>query len=286
MTDSAGRGAERIAALAALGPFFAAEAHDPGPPAAAPWRSMGELRTDPSVVRDRVTAVRGLLAAGGGQPSGAVEVRAAASVVHLGLVARLISPYLGLAVLYGEVPAGPRLDALRWQPALGGPYPLSLPASAGLPRADGLSRAAGPSEPLGPSRPVRPPGLPAAATGRYETAAAGLAREVLDGPVRELLDPFAALRVSPHILWGNAASAVNGATGMIAAARPDLAAPARALAALLLDRPPLRDTSFRTPSGAFRRRSCCLIYRAAPGGAGALCGDCALQRAVSSTRTP
>ncbi len=58
-----------------------------------------------------------------------MEFRVAASVTHLGVAARLISPVLGMAVLLGRVP---RMDPaeVRWQPVLGGPLPLSLPASA------------------------------------------------------------------------------------------------------------------------------------------------------------
>lgn len=84
--------------------------------------------------------------------------------------------------------------------------------------------------------------------------------------------------VSPHILHGNTASAVNGAATMIIAARPDLTGRTGAIASLLLTHPPLREASTTTTDGAFRRRSCCLIYRAAPGNRGALCGDCALGR--------
>ena len=46
------------------------------------------------------------------------------------------------------------------------------------------------------------------------------------------------MAVSPRVLWGNVASAVNGAATMIAAARPDLAGPAaEAAAAMLRTRP-------------------------------------------------
>jgi ferric iron reductase protein FhuF len=65
---------------------------------------------------------------------------------------------------------------------------------------------------------------------------------------------------------------------MVAAARPDLAGRVRVVADRLLDSEPLLGAGTRTREGAFRRRSCCLIYRAAPGGSGALCGDCALRR--------
>jgi ferric iron reductase protein FhuF len=83
--------------------------------------------------------------------------------------------------------------------------------------------------------------------------------------------------VSARILWGNAASAVHGAATVLAANRPDRAAPARQLAALLLARPPLRGTGTWTADGGFRRRSCCLIYRAAAAPE-AICGDCVLRR--------
>ena len=268
MTADPADGDERTA-LAELGPFFAVETHpapgsarcgpapaEPGPPdhgaAPPPWRSMAELADGSDVLRDRVAAVRGVLAAGGGQRPEAVETRVAASVVHLGLTARVVSPYLALAVLRGWTPSTLCLADLRWRPALGGPFPLSLPITADGTCGDSYGD---------------PPAL-----------ADALVRALCEGPVRELADAGAAFRVSPHVLWGNAASAVHGAARMIGAARPDAAGRALDLAGLLLERGPLRGTGSRTPAGAFRRRSCCLIYRAAPGGSGALCGDCVLPR--------
>ena len=191
---------------------------------------------------------QGDLAAAGGQPPDAVEPRVAASVAHLGLAARLVSPALAAAVLHGR-PLHYELAALRWQPALGGPVPVSLPDDALHP-------------------PVASPGQ----------LADTVARLLLDGPLAELACRVGALGVSPHILLGNTASAVNGAATALAAARPELAPCTHAFAALLLDRAPLRPQSARTAARAFRRRSCCLIYRAAPDRAGALCGDCALRR--------
>jgi hypothetical protein len=257
---------------AALGPFFAVASHDQGDhqgtSGGAPWRSMAELTGGGAALGDRVAAVRGLLAAGGGQAAGAVELRVAASVTHLGLVARVLSPYLAAALLYGWAPERPRLAELRWQPVLGRPFPLSLPRASARPPADGAAPPAGPAT-----------ASPAGQAALADALAGGL----LAGPVAELAGPFAAMGVSPHILRGNTASAVNGAAAMAAAADPALAARARALAALLLERPPLRGAAGRTAAGAFRRRSCCLIYRAAPGGAGALCGDCVLRRTVDQT---
>jgi hypothetical protein len=289
----------RTAELASLGPFFAAEGHSAGSAGAGPagasgtsgpsgaWRSMGELADGGSALSDRVSAVRRYLAAaGGGREAEAVELRVAASVAHLGLVARVLSPALALAVLRDEVTAGLRLADLRWQPVLGGPFPLSWPDPTVEPRGT-------PPGGLG----SRPGGSPEARS--VGPLADALVRHFLAGPVRELADAFTPFKVSPHILWGNTASALNGAAALLAGARPPEADRVRSLAALLLDRPPLRGSSTgsgtgtrtgsRTAAGAapagasaagsagpFRRRSCCLIYRAAPGGAGALCGDCVL----------
>lgn len=237
-----------IEEITALGPFFAVATHPAGAPPAGPWQPL----TGP-LLAERAAGVRAYLAAAGGQPPEAVEPRVAASVAHLGLAARLVSPALAAAVLHGRV-LGCDLGAVRWQPALGGPVPLSLPDDALLPP------AAAPS------------------AGRLADA---VARRVLDGPLAELAGLFGASGVSPHILLGNTASAVNGAATALGAARPELAARARAFTALLLERPPLRPQRGRTPAGAFRRRSCCLIYRAAPGRAGALCGDCVLHGATA-----
>lgn len=267
--------------IAALGPFFAFTAYPPHdrdtetpprpaaggapagaatgdrPPAvpgydAAPWQ-----RLDGAAVAARVTAVRGRLAAAGGQPPEAVEVRVAASVGHLGLAARLLSPELAAAVLHGTL-LDHTLAAVRWQPVLGGPAPLLLPAPP---------RHAEPGE--GGPRAVAPNALVDAFAARLGS-----------GPLAELAAHHVPFGVSPHILAGNTASAVNGAAAMIAAARPALAHSAIAFAAALLDREPLRAQADRTAAGTFRRRSCCLIYRAAPGRRGALCGDCALHRAL------
>ena len=240
--------------LAALGPFFAVAAHAPNahpdarPDAAppAPWRVFGELTADPAVLRDRVDRVRAHLAAAGRQPVEAVELRVAASVAHLGLTARLLSPALALAALHG---ARPCLDlgALRWQPELGGAYPLSLPLS---------DLGQGPAPDPDP---------------------AGWADALLAGPVRELVRAVARLSVAEQILWGNVASAVDAAARVAGAAVPERAARLRATAGLLLEHPLLRAAhTADTGTGRFRRRSCCLIYRAAPGRAGGLCGDCVL----------
>ncbi|MGW5352958.1 (2Fe-2S)-binding protein [Streptomyces sp. NPDC004031] len=242
--------------ITALGPFFAFTTHpdpaaDPGRAAPGPAAGAGSgepvwQALDGPAVAARAEAVRAWLAAASGRPPEAVEARVGASVAHLGLAARLVSPALAAAVLHGVL-LDHRLAAVRWQPVLGGPAPLSLPAAA-----------------------LRGPALPPA------PLADAFAARLHDGPLAELAALHVPLGVSRHILLGNTASAVNGAAAMIAGARPDLAAATARFATALLDRAPLRAQRARTPAGAFRRRSCCLIYRAAPDRRGALCGDCAL----------
>lgn len=236
-------GAAMLDELAALGPFFALHTHDRDAPAQPPWQDMRVLVEDPRVLRERVDGVRTHLAAAGAQPLAAVELRVAASVTQLGLTARLVSPTLAVAALTGTWPR-PALDRTRWQPVPGGAFPLSFD------------------------------------TGAFAT---GTPEDLVDGPVRALVHATAELSVSPKVLWGNVASAVNGAATVLAGQRPDRAAEARAAAALLLAHPALRGTALTgtavTGAGTrFRRSSCCLIYRAAPGRAGALCGDCVLSR--------
>ncbi|HEY3607545.1 MAG TPA: hypothetical protein VGL06_08600, partial [Pseudonocardiaceae bacterium] len=106
-----------------FGPFFAIETHPAGEPPRPPWRLMRELADDPAVLADRVRAVRTHLAAG--RPVDTVEPRVAASVAHLGLVARLVSPVLGAAATDRVVPDLDLRDTW-WQPVLGGAFPLSV----------------------------------------------------------------------------------------------------------------------------------------------------------------
>jgi hypothetical protein len=247
VTRGAQPGAPETAALAELGGYFAVASHDPDSAIAAPWLPLEALTGSAPVLRDRIAAVRSALAAAAGREPQAVEFRVAASVTHLGIAARLISPALGMAVVSGAVQ---RMSAARWQPALGGAFPLSLPAGSAL--------------------------RPGAGRDDEDALAAGLCAHVVDGPVRSVTDMVAAMSVPPAVLWGNVASAVNGAASMIAAARPGLAARAQGVSAAVLRRPPLAGTSAGAPGTGFRRRNCCLIYRISPASSPAFCGDCIL----------
>ena len=91
--------------LAGFGPFFAVVRHQDPP--AAPWRPMAELIDDPEALTARVRKVRSALM-GNGEP----EIRVAASVAHLGLVARLIAPMIGTAAAAELAAASAALSAV------------------------------------------------------------------------------------------------------------------------------------------------------------------------------
>ena len=236
--------------LAALGPYFAVDVHRPGAPLRSPWQPLGELIGSPDALAARIGEVRGRLAAAASCPAADVEFRVAASIAQLGLCARLLSPALGAAALGQALPVD--TAQARWVPALGGPFRLSLPAST----AEASTAEASTAE----------------ASTAAGTAAIG---ELLAGPVAQIVRVVEAMAVSPQVLWGNVASAVNGAATMIAAARPHLTDAAAEAAAAILTYPALTGTYQGRPLAGFRRGNCCLIYRLSPERP-AYCGDCVL----------
>ncbi|MCX4736260.1 (2Fe-2S)-binding protein [Streptomyces sp. NBC_01363] len=176
---------------------------------------------------------------------GTSERRVAASVAHLGLASRLWSVALGPAALTGRFPGLPP-GALHWDPQHPAPDDLWLDGAESLP---------------GTACRIRE----VVQYGHLVPLAGAIHR---DGPL------------SDRLLWGNAGSALAGALRQLLAwarthRRPDVAARARALSAELFDHPDLRNTG-APHDAAFRRRSCCLYYRAADGG---LCGDCVFESA-------
>jgi hypothetical protein len=242
---------EVLGKLATLGPFFAVHAHGPGEPPDAPWRPGTELTTPSRALRDRIRVVRAALAEQAGLDAEDVEPRVAASIAHLGLVARLVSPAIAVTA------AGHYLDmrpgGVWWQDAIGGPVLLSVPASA-----------------------IGGPGCGAAASAQViEDVAAPLTAAVAEF-----------VSISRRVLWGNVASAVTGAAAHIARQRPELARQAWLTASAAFQHSGL--SGERTPAGpAYRRSSCCLRYRLIQGD-DALCGDCVLSQAhrkVDSRRT-
>jgi hypothetical protein len=237
----------RISRLGALGPFFAVDFHTSGALPDQPWQQLTGL-LQPTGVRTRIAQVRRALATTGRRDPDEVPRRVAASVAHLGLVARLISPQLG-ALIAGL--GGLSLDPAQtwWQPVMGGPMPLSL--------VDGALDGGSPD--------------------------AGLA---VEGVVRNVTELFEAESVSPRVLWGNVASAIGGAYNAIVSVRPELTGAAKLHTLDALDHPLLQGASNNRPGPGFRRGSCCLIYLLASPAtnreARQVCGDCVLRRPTAT----
>ncbi|WP_405010077.1 (2Fe-2S)-binding protein [Kitasatospora sp. NBC_01539] len=232
-----------------IGPYFAVRTGAPGGAPPDGFRPLRELyATGPGspIARKSAAAARQL---------GTAEPRVAASIVHLGLAARLWSVALGTAALGGAVPD---LDPDRAHFALPpqGPLDLWLPHAFRLPR----PAVTGPGDPL----------------------VEQLHRTVV---VANLASLAAAVRsvapVAPRLLDGNAASALAGTVRVLGndpeLRRTGAARTAAALARALLDSPPLLGTGTHTGPDptAFRRNSCCLYYRVPGGG---VCGDCVFDR--------
>jgi ferric iron reductase protein FhuF len=152
-------------------------------------------------------------------------------------VSRLVSPVFAAAVLDGVVPML-SLGSVWWQPVATGPMPIAYRGVA-----------------FRPASPAR------------------IVEGCIDATVAPLLATLGdRFRVSPKVLWGNAASALGGAFVMLAADRPAHAERAGRLLSELLQLEPLRGMA--TWNGhALKRRNCCLFYRVP--GAGT-CGDCVL----------
>lgn len=229
-------GGQALVAAGELGPFFAVHvATGPG------WRSWAEVVDAPAAVEGRVAEVRAVLAGGPGSPD--VEARVAASIAHLGLVARLVSPLLGAALVTGLLPVADPSE-VRLHLSGDNPVPLSVTGPRATP-------AASPSD---------------------------LVRAFERWWLRPALEPLAAAvgrryALSPRVLEGNAASAVAAALTAAAAARGELGPRAEACLAAFVEEGPLRRAGRRRSDGSFVRGSCCLFYRVP--GAGT-CADCVL----------
>ncbi len=239
-----------LAQAASAGPYFTIQ---PWSPAAA-WRPLGTLISDPAALSERVGQARTALAGQAGMAPAEVEERVAASIVFLGLASQLVSPLLGAAVIGGVVPLLAVAD-LWWLPVGSGPWPLATRPAGGI----GVGQ-------LTSDRDVR-------------EAAVLLSDSVhrLTGPVTAAFG--AGFRLSPQVLRGNIASALAGASGVLAGAFPSRAGTAGQLTAHVLAMGPLRGTGQFVQAGTarfFMRRSCCLLYRVP--GAG-MCGDCVLRLA-------
>jgi hypothetical protein len=235
-----------LRAVAELGPYFTWQSWD----GAGDWQPLTTLR-DPEVIAERVAIGRRTLLRMSGLAPGAIPERVVASIVFLGLASRLLSAPLAAASVAGALPA-PMPEDMWWRPAESGPIPIA----------------------------VRDQPATGCAERDAETVADGMTRSAVHGLVEPVLTAVRTrFAVSPQVLWGNVASALGGAAGMIADAAPARAARSAAIVDAMLRRPPLAGTARLVRPDPARNRwflvrhNCCLYYRIPGGG---YCGDCVL----------
>lgn len=118
--------------LAAIGPFFAVEMHTLGRTASPPWQPITVLVDGSFVLQRRVRAVQRALADRIDRQPADVAVRVAASIAHLGLVARVLSPAIG-AIALGHPSISLAPQHVWLQDRLGGPVPLSVTSGSAAP---------------------------------------------------------------------------------------------------------------------------------------------------------
>jgi FhuF 2Fe-2S C-terminal domain len=223
--------------IAALGEFFALPAADP-----ATWRPITSLCGDQAVVHEYTMRTRAATASGFGVDEADVPVKAAASSVHLSIAARLLSPVVGAAACLGTIPLL-TLDSLFWQQDSSHRPKLGAARVEWVPETD-------------PHR-----------------AAAAIAESLIGNVLSPLNETMRlAESLSPQVMWGNIASAANGAVTVLTQSRPDAQSRGRDLIAALIATEPLRGTA-DVVGERFRRRNCCLFYQVPGGG---YCGDCVL----------
>jgi hypothetical protein len=219
----AGQVREALRSAAQAGPFFRLELH--GGASAPGWLPVAELGRAglASLTED---AARQL---------GTGEIRVTASILQLGLAARLWSPVLGSGLLSGVIPDLSSL-VLSTEP----PIRLGIASLSGWL--------------------VSSPGQLAV-----------LSADVVGQQLTTLTTALPA-SLPDGLLRGNSASAMVGALGVLARRYPDLAEAANEVARYLLEIPELAGAGDLAENHlGFRRRSCCLYYRVPGGG---LCGDC------------
>lgn len=228
-----------LRSVAQLGEFFALPVVDDGA-----WQPVSTLLTETAIC-DYTKRTQAAIASSMGVVESAVPLKAAASSVHLSIAARLLSPVVGAAICLAAVP---RLTSgtVMWQ------GDSSHRPALGVAQADWM-RVSDPHD-------------------AAKTIAGTVIRDVL-APLNDTMRSAAAL--SPQVLWGNVASAANGAVTVLAHTQPAAEQRGRALVAALVATAPLLDAA-EIVGGQFRRRNCCLFYQVPGGG---YCGDCVLAEA-------
>jgi ferric iron reductase protein FhuF len=209
------------------------------------------LVDSPSAYEARVAATSRALAARIGAPAEDLPRRAVASLLFLGVAARLVAPPFAAIVLAGVAPEITVETAIGGELA-DGRYVLALTRFATLN-----------DEP----------------DNSVDSLGDRLGHQLLGGQISRLVDTFAAREaLHPRLLWSNVASVVASSGRLVANHDPTRTDAARRLTQVLLAHPHLGECGEYRATGdplemSYRRRSCCLYYQLP--GAG-LCGDCPL----------
>lgn len=211
------------------------------------WLPLSEFTGEQQRVEEYVRRTRAMLAISQQLPEDVIETRVAASSFHLNSVAKILSPVFGCAVLSDAVP-DMSAENLAWQP--GETHNLEVGARAHIGEV-GLSDRE-----------------------MVERIHAG----VLEGAVAQLGDAIhAATGLSQKVMWGNVASAFNGAFLVLRGQRPDDEDRAFELMRAIVEHGRLEPAGRFLPDewdeARFSRNNCCLFYRLPGRG---LCGDCVL----------
>jgi ferric iron reductase protein FhuF len=213
--------------------------------------ALATLLRDETTVRTFVSRTRSAMAASFGCDLARIPARVAASSFQLNVVARLVSPVIGAAAAFGEIPVL-TAESVRWLT----------------------------TESHSPQFVARDLQWVSAHTAHR--AAELMSTTILATIAGPLNDTLAATHsLSTRVTWGNAISAANGAVTVMAMSRPDLETAGRDLVRALLRTGPLAGTG-DFHGDEFVRRSCCLFYLSPQSG---LCGDCVLTASDGSHRT-
>jgi ferric iron reductase protein FhuF len=223
-------------------------------------RPLALLVSSPSAHEARVAGTGRALAGRVGVPPEDLPRRAVASLLFLGVTARLVAPPFAAIVLAGVAPEITLETAMGGELA-DGRYVLTLTTFAALD--DDLEES-----------------LDGSLDESLDGLGDRLGRQLLVGQISRLVTTFAGREaLHPRLLWGNVASVVASTGRLVANHDPTRTDAARRLTQVLLAHPLLSECGeYRTMGDpaviSYRRRSCCLYYQLP--GAG-LCGDCPLR---------
>lgn len=230
----------KLARIAQLGGYFTLHPATPSPHGSTGWAELPTL-FNPAVLADLVGRTRAAIASASGAQITDIPVRVAASSLQLAVVSRLLSPVVGAVTTLASVPLLTP-ESVRW-------------------------KRVGHAVQFGVT------GLQWQKVERPADAAGAIVATLLQNvfaPLNDELHHMASL--SHKVLWGNVASATNGAVTVLAMTRSEIAPAGRELVAALTATPTLSGAA-EFVGGRFVRRNCCLFYLVPNSG---LCGDCVL----------